>query len=106
MRVEHLHQVFQDVVDHVLVKGAFVAVRPQVQLEGFELDHFFIRHVIDVDGGEIRLAGFGAQAGKFIGFQGNQIKAVGCAVGEGFQVFGWLGYFLPGRSIRSDLMVR
>ena len=58
------HQVVEDAVGDRLVEGALVAVRPEVELPRLELDAELVGHVLDADGGEVGLAGLGAQAGE------------------------------------------
>jgi hypothetical protein len=41
-----------------------------------------------MEGGEIRLAGFGAQAGEFRDIDANGVIALGIGIFEGFEVFG------------------
>ena len=57
-------QIVEDPVGHGLVKRAFIAVGPQIELERFEFETDLVRHVGDADGGEVGLAGPGADASK------------------------------------------
>src|SRR5262249_11160600 len=57
-------QVVEDAVGHGLVEGALVAVAPDVELERLELDAGLVRHVLQVQGGEVGLAGHGADTGE------------------------------------------
>ena len=77
-------QVVEDLVGDRFVKSAFVAVGPEIELERFELDAAGVGDVADGDGGEVRLAGFGAQAGEFRALHANKIITPGMRVGEGF----------------------
>lgn len=58
-------EVVEDFVGDGFVEGAFVTVGPHVELEAFELYAFVVGDVVEGEGGEIGLAGFGAQAGEF-----------------------------------------
>jgi hypothetical protein len=91
VRVQGLDQVIQHLIDDVLVEGAFVAVGPQVELEGFRLDHLLVGDVGDLNGGEVRLAGERAQAGELGRVQRHQVIAAGALVGEGFQLLAGFG---------------
>ena len=57
-------QIVENLVGDRFMKRAFVAVRPQIELEGFEFDAKLIGHVGDANRGEVRLAGPGADTGK------------------------------------------
>ena len=63
-RVRGLDQVVEDPVGDVLVEGAFLAEGPDVELQGLEFHAARIGHVVQLQGGEVRLAGLGAQAGE------------------------------------------
>ena len=49
-------EVIADLIRDRFVERAFVAVAPQVELQALELDAQLVRHVVDEDRGEIRLA--------------------------------------------------
>ena len=59
-RVHELHQIFHDDVHAVLVEIAVVAETEQIQFQALALHHVLARNVVDDDGGEVGLAGFGA----------------------------------------------
>ena len=82
MRVERLHQVVQDQIDDVFVEDAFVAERPQVELEGLRFDHLLVGHVGHLDGGKIWLACLGAQAGKLRDLHVDVVVALGLRIGK------------------------
>src|SRR5207248_7566637 len=63
-RLQRADQVVEDPVGDRLVEGAFVPVAPEVELEALQLHAGAIRHVRDLDGGKVRLAGHGADAGE------------------------------------------
>src|SRR6056297_563787 len=58
------HQILQDPVGDRLVEGALVTERPHVELQGFQFDAADIGNVLEVQRGEVRLAGLRAQAGE------------------------------------------
>jgi len=78
-------QVIQNAVGDGFVKSAFVAERPDVKLEAFEFDAGLIRDVIQIQSGEIRLAGLGTQAGEFRDFHMDVEIATGLRVFKGFE---------------------
>ena len=79
------NQVVQHAVGHILMEMPFVAESPDVQLQALQLHAFFVGDVIQDQGGEIRLAGLGAQAGEFRDFHVDVVVAPGLRVGESFQ---------------------
>src|SRR3979490_1963520 len=56
------YQVVENAVRNILMKNAFVAEAPQVQLQAFQLQDFGARHVDDRERGEVRLSGHRADA--------------------------------------------
>jgi hypothetical protein len=73
-------------------EAAFVAERPDVQLEALEFDAGLFRDVVENQRGEVGLAGFRAQAGEFGNFHvdhGN--RGARRRIGEGFEgLGGWV----------------
>src|SRR5688572_32867568 len=63
-RLERAHQVVEDAVGHGLVERAFVAIRPNIKLERFQLHAQAIGNVVEHQRGEIRLTGHRAEAGE------------------------------------------
>ena len=59
------HEVGQYTVGYVLMKSALVAIGPDIQFKGFELDTQLLRDVFQMQFSKVRLAGFRAQAGEF-----------------------------------------
>jgi hypothetical protein len=88
---ESLHQIIEDGVGDVLMKDTLVAIRPQVQLEGFGFKDLFVRDVLDRDRCEIWLLCCRANAGEFIGFQPHHVSALRMMVWEGFQLLARAG---------------
>ncbi len=75
-------QVVQHAVGHVLVEMPFVAERPDIQLQALQFHAFLVGDVIQDQGGEIRLAGLGAQAGEFRDFHVDVVIALGLRIGK------------------------
>ncbi len=83
-------EVVQDAVGHRFVKGAFIAEGPDVELEAFQFHAFLVGDVIQIERGEIRLPGLGAQAGEFGDFHVDVKIAPGLRIVEGFEGFAGL----------------
>src|SRR5258706_12909979 len=79
------NEVVEDRVGDGFVEDAFVAVGEEVELESLHLDAEFIGDVGDGDGGEVGLAGDGAEAGEFGEGEFDFVVALGGGVGEGFE---------------------
>src|SRR5690554_3132363 len=62
--VDRGDQVVEDLVGDLLVEGALVAVRPEVQLERLQLHDLLVRDIADGDRGEVGLAGYRADASE------------------------------------------
>jgi uncharacterized repeat protein (TIGR01451 family) len=89
-RIGGPHQIVEDAVGDVLVEVAFLAERPHVQLEALQFDAALVRDVVQIQGGEVRLAGLRAQAGEFGDFHVDVVIPIRLGVVEGFQGFAWL----------------
>src|SRR4029079_18610938 len=63
-RSRGLYQVRKNAIRHRLVESTVVSERPDVELEAFQLDTRAVRHVIQHQRREVRLAGLRAQASK------------------------------------------
>ena len=68
-----------------LVECAVIAEGCQVQLERLALDDPFVRHIVDDQMGEIRLARERAQRREFGAGETHQIDLAGVRVGHGLQ---------------------
>ena len=79
------HEVIRDAVDDLFVEGGIVAVGGQVVLEGLGFHTVSVRYVGDRQVAGVRLAGDGAEGGKFVRVQRDGVGAR-AAVGEGFQL--------------------
>ena len=97
-------QVIDNTVGNGLMESGFVTVRPDIELEALKLDALFVRNIVEDQGGEIRLPGFGAEAGKLRDLHVNMIIPCRCRIGEDFQLFcGAAGHSLI--SVKSVRMV-
>ena len=65
MRRHGVDQALGDLDRAGLVEGPVIAERGQEQLERLALDDAILRHIVDHQMGEIRLAGDRAEAGEF-----------------------------------------
>ena len=84
-RLEDLSQIVANRVHDALVKDSLVAEGEEIELEAFHLDAQLVGHVADGDGGEIGLAGHGAEAGEFGEDKFDLIIAAGARVFKDFQ---------------------
>lgn len=67
-RLRRCDQIIQDAVGDGFMKRTFVSKGPDVKLQAFQFDTGLIRDVVEIQRGEIRLAGLGAQTGEFRDF--------------------------------------
>lgn len=65
-----------------------VAIAEEVKLQTFALDHADIGDIIDIDGGEIRLAGDGTKACKLRTVETHPVIVLLMAVLESLEHFG------------------
>ncbi len=84
-------EIVQDAVGHVLVKRALVPIGPDVELDGFELDEKLVGHVSDANGGEVRLARAGAEAGELRDLEAHLVIPVRMRVGHDLDLLRGLG---------------
>ncbi len=84
-RFGRLDQIIQDAIGDVFVKVAFLTKSPNVQFQAFEFDAGFVGNVIQIQGREIGLAGFGAQTSELGDFHMDVKIALGLGIGKGFQ---------------------
>ena len=82
-------KVVEDAIGHRLVKRSLIAVRPDIEFQAFQFDAFAVRHVIQIQGREIRLTGFRTQAGKLRYFHVNPIVARRLRIWKRVKVFFW-----------------
>ena len=85
LRVHQGDEILHDGVDAVLMEIPMVAKAEEVELQALRLHHAHIGHIGDVDGGEIRLAGYGAEAGEFGTVELDEVVIVLMLVLEGLQ---------------------
>src|SRR3989338_3028240 len=69
----------------------FLAVGPQVKLQGLQLDTELILNIANPDGGEVRLSGARANAGKFGTFHIDLVVPCGPRIGKSFERFAGRG---------------
>ncbi len=83
-----LDQIVQDGIGHRLVKRAFVAIRPHVKLQAFQLDIALVGHEVEHHRREVRLAGQRAQARELRDLHSHPVIALRRRVGESFEDLG------------------
>src|SRR3990172_8090325 len=88
--IERRHQVVEDLVGDVLVEDAFVAIRPQIELERFRLENLRSGDVLYRNRGEVRLTCGRADAGELVALQADQVLSLRIVVGEGLEFLGRL----------------
>ena len=76
-RRTRFHEIIQNAVGDRFVERALVSIRREIKLERFAFDAKAIRHVVDVDPGEIGLAGYGTKAGEIVRLEMDVIIATG-----------------------------
>lgn len=84
-RIHQTNEVLHDFVHAIFVEVAVVAEAEQVQLERLALHHAHIGHVGDIDGGEVGLAGDGAQARELGTVELHEVVVARVLVLEGLQ---------------------
>jgi diguanylate cyclase (GGDEF)-like protein len=97
-RVGGAHQIIEDAVGDVFVEVAFLAERPDVQLQALQFDATLIGDVVQIQRGEVGLAGFRAQTGELGDFHVDVVIAGRIRVVEGFQGFCLVGWAWRGAS--------
>src|SRR5688572_18338621 len=91
MRLEQRHEPLADTDRAILVKGAMIAERGEVQLERLGFHQPIARYVVDHEVREVWLACDGAQRREFGGRETSHIKRV-CM---------WIAYALEHRLVRA-----
>jgi hypothetical protein len=86
-RTGGLHQVIEDSIDDIFVKGALFTERPEIKLERLKLNAQVAGNVTDPDRGKIRLTGAGTHAGKLGAFHADLIVPTRARVRKGLQIF-------------------
>ena len=82
---EQLDQIGHDDIDAVFVEVAVVPEAEEVEFQRFTFYHVLVRDIGNINGSEIRLAGFRAQAGKFGAIEFDEIIPVCMFIGNPFQ---------------------
>src|SRR5262249_44251164 len=94
-RPAHGHHVVENAVGDVFVEGALVPVGPDVELDALELDQVPVGDVPDPDGGKVRLARLGAQAGELRDLERDLVVAVGVRIWDDFELLARPGRHAP-----------
>ena len=88
LRIHERDEILHDSVHAILVKIAVVAEREQVELQALALHHTLIRHVVDVDRGEIGLTRDRAEARELRTVELHPVIIFGVLVLEGLEHLG------------------
>src|SRR6266567_2842397 len=72
-RRARFHEIVQNAVRDRFIERALAPIRCKIKLERLAFDAETIRHVIDVDPGEVGLAGYWTNRCEIIGFKMNPI---------------------------------
>ena len=103
--VQQLNQILHNDVHAILVKIAVITEAKEIELQGFAFHQAFVGNVGNIDGGEIRLARHGAQAGKFRAIEFDKIVVIDMAVIKSLQniwvVFVNVVCFLIAKRVKS-----
>src|SRR5579884_2928197 len=75
-RLDGGYEVIQDLVCHRLMEDVLVAISVEVELPGAQLDDMLIRHVHELDGGKIWIAGAGTLASELRVAQVDRVVAM------------------------------
>lgn len=95
-RIHQTNEVLHDFVHAIFVEVAVVAEAEQVQLERLALHHALARHIRDVDGCKVRLAGDRTEACKFRTVEAYPVIIVRMLVCKRFQYFRGIVLFVYG----------
>jgi hypothetical protein len=93
MRGERCYEIIKDFIRDMLMEYAFIAIGPDVQLEGFGFKDFLIRYVLNYDRGEVRLPRGRAHTGELIRLEPNHVMPIWVPVGECLELLAGLGVF-------------
>ena len=74
------HEVVEDAIRHILVERPFVAVGPEIELEGLELHDRLVGNVFDAHGREVGLPRHGAEARELGRLTRDDVVATGVRV--------------------------
>jgi hypothetical protein len=84
------HEVVEDLVGGLFVGNVAIAVVIDIELDRLEFYDLLVRHVGDIDSGEVRVAREGAFAGELGQGDADFVAATGARVGEGDEIaFGY-----------------
>jgi hypothetical protein len=85
-RMTGLNQIIENAIDDGFVEGSFFPKRPEIELEGFELDTQLIRHVANPDGRKVRLPGARADARELRAFHADFVIPFRSRIRKGLQL--------------------
>src|ERR1035441_4861748 len=107
-RRHRAREMVDDLVGHGLVERAAVAKRPDIELEGLELNAEPVGHIFELEGREIRLPGARTQAGEFRNADPDGVVGLGGRIGESLDLagrmarHGWILCLWPHRKRHAD----
>ena len=105
LRVHERDEVLHDSVHAILVEIAVIAEREQIEFQALALHHALIRHVVDVDRGEIGLTRDRAEARELGAVELHEVVVFGMFVLEGLQhlrcVIGGIAYLLVSQQFQA-----
>ena len=105
LRVHERDEVLHDSVHAILVEIAVIAEREQIEFQALALHHALIRHVVDVDRGEIGLPRDRAEARELRAVELHEVIVFGMLVLEGLEhlgcVIGRIAYLLVSQQFQA-----
>ena len=79
------YEIVQNAVRDRFIEGALIPIRSQIKLERLAFDTEAVWHVIDINPGEIRLAGDRTNRSEIIGFKMNPVIPTRCGIRKSLQ---------------------
>src|SRR5581483_11716542 len=86
-RIERANEIVGDAIRDRLVKRALIAIRPEIQLERFQLDAFLIGNVANANRREVRLPRHRTDARKLRRFEVDLVIAFGTGIWKRLEIF-------------------
>jgi len=84
------HEIIENTICDSFIERALIAIRGQIELQLFTFDAQTIRHVIDIDPGEIGLACDRTNGSEIVCFEVNTVISLRSRIRKRFQArFGW-----------------
>ena len=84
-RIQSGHQILENPIGHVFVKGTFISIGSDVEFQRFEFHATQVGNVFEVECSKIGLPGHRTQAGKLGHPDANGIIPLRIGVGKGFE---------------------